>query len=84
MTAQVWAPVALFIGGLKPLPPEGQRTGMFKTHQLVPVFCGVEELSGDQQGDRRVYGAPGQGGASLSERSLSCAFRSASGRPGEA
>jgi MOSC domain-containing protein YiiM len=56
MTAQVWAPVALFIGELKPLPPEGQRTGMFKTRQVAPVFCGVEGLRGDQQGDRRVQG----------------------------
>jgi len=58
MTAQAWAPVALFIGALRPLPPEGQSTGMFKTRQVAPVFCGVEGLQGDQQGDRRVHGGP--------------------------
>jgi len=53
-----WSPVALFVGGLRPLPPEAQLTGMFKIRQDAPVFCGVEGLQGDQQGDRRVHGGP--------------------------
>ncbi len=58
MTPERWGPVALFTGGLQPLPPEGQMTGMFKTRQTDPVVCGLEGLDGDRQGDRRVHGGP--------------------------
>lgn len=58
MSAGPWSPVSIFVGGLRPLPPEGQATGMFKIRQNAPVHCGVEGLAGDQQGDRRVHGGP--------------------------
>jgi len=53
-----WSPVAVFVGGLQALPPEGQQTGMFKRRQHAPVHCGPEGLAGDRQGDRRVHGGP--------------------------
>ena len=43
---------------LRPLPPEGQLTGIFKTPVDVPVAVGSEGLAGDRQGDRRVHGGP--------------------------
>ena len=58
MRPEHWGPVALFTGGLQPLPPEGQMTGMFKSRRHAPVRCGVEGLEDDRQGDRRVHGGP--------------------------
>lgn len=58
MNEPCWTPVTVFIGGLQPLPPEGQMTGIFKTRCEAPVFCGPEGLEGDRQGDRRVHGGP--------------------------
>lgn len=49
---------AVFVGELRPLPPEGQLTGIFKTPVDVPVAVGSEGLAGDRQGDRRVHGGP--------------------------
>ena len=50
--------LALFVGGLRPLPPEGQQTGMFKSAVTGPVAVTREGLAGDRQGDRRVHGGP--------------------------
>jgi len=58
MSDTVWGPVIVFTGELKPLPPEGQMTGMYKSRCDLPVFCDVEGLRGDAQGDRRVHGGP--------------------------
>ncbi|QID19640.1 MOSC domain-containing protein [Nitrogeniibacter mangrovi] len=58
MTQDTWQPVGVFVGGLRPLPPEGQMTGMYKARQGGPVRCGVEGIEGDRQGDRRVHGGP--------------------------
>lgn len=58
MSDSIWGPVTVFTGDLKPLPPEGQMTGMYKTRCDSPVFCGPEGLEGDCQGDRRVHGGP--------------------------
>jgi len=58
MSASTWGPVSIFAGAVRPLPPEGQMTGMFKTRLDAPVFCDTEGLQGDQQGDRRVHGGP--------------------------
>jgi MOSC domain-containing protein YiiM len=49
---------AVFVGGLRALPPEGQLTGMFKTRVAGPVAVGREGLQGDVQADRRVHGGP--------------------------
>ncbi|NMG46375.1 MOSC domain-containing protein, partial [Aromatoleum toluvorans] len=46
----------LFIGALRPLPPEGQMTGMYKHPARGPVAVGPEGFAGDYQGDRRVHG----------------------------
>lgn len=51
-------PLAVFAGGLRPLPPEGQETGMFKAPVVAPVAVGLEGLDGDRQADRRVHGGP--------------------------
>ncbi|MCZ4304044.1 MOSC domain-containing protein [Zoogloeaceae bacterium G21618-S1] len=51
-------PVMVFAGGLRPLPPEGQMTGMFKTRLNTPVMCTREGLLGDMQADRRYHGGP--------------------------
>lgn len=48
----------LFLGGIRPLPPENQPTGMFKREHLQPVWLGAEGLAGDAQADRRVHGGP--------------------------
>ncbi len=52
--------VKLYLGGIRPLPPENQPTGMFKREQLGPVWLGREGLAGDAQADRRVHGGPGK------------------------
>lgn len=49
---------SVFVGSLQPLPPEGQRSGIFKTPVSGPVAVGLEGLAGDAQGDRRVHGGP--------------------------
>lgn len=50
----------IFVGQLQPLPPEGQRTGMFKAPVTGAVALGPEGLAGDQVADRRVHGGPDQ------------------------
>ena len=52
------AVVTLYTGGIRPLPPENQPTGMFKRERLEPVWLGAEGLAGDAQADRRVHGGP--------------------------
>ena len=49
---------AVFVGTLRPLPPEGQQTGMFKMPVTGPVAAGREGLAGDMQADLRVHGGP--------------------------
>jgi MOSC domain-containing protein YiiM len=50
---------AIFVGGLSPLPPEGQPTGIFKrpveSAEITPAG-----LVGDHQADRRFHGGPGK------------------------
>ena len=58
MNTPIGGPLALFLGGLRPLPPEGQLTGMFKLRQDAPVTCTREGLVGDEQADRRYHGGP--------------------------
>lgn len=48
----------LFMGGIRPLPPENQPTGIFKQEIVMPAWLGREGLSGDAQADRRVHGGP--------------------------
>lgn len=48
----------LFMGGIRPLPPENQPTGIFKQEVEGPVWLGREGLEGDAQADRRVHGGP--------------------------
>lgn len=50
--------VALFLGGIRPLPPENRPTGIFKRAVEQPVWLGREGLAGDAQADRRVHGGP--------------------------
>lgn len=50
--------VRLFLGGIRPLPPDNQPTGIFKQAVLMPVWVGKEGLAGDAQADRRVHGGP--------------------------
>lgn len=49
---------AVYVGALRPLPPEGQQTGIFKSLVIGPVAVTREGLVGDHQGDRRVHGGP--------------------------
>jgi MOSC domain-containing protein YiiM len=49
---------AVFVGGIRPLPPEGHPTGIFKQAVAGPVQLGPEGLAGDAQADRRVHGGP--------------------------
>ena len=49
---------AVYVGSLRPLPPEGQQTGIFKFPVSGPVAVGPQGLAGDAQGDRRVHGGP--------------------------
>lgn len=48
----------LFMGGIRPLPPENRPTGIFKEEVLMPAWLGREGLAGDAQADRRVHGGP--------------------------
>jgi MOSC domain-containing protein YiiM len=48
----------IFRGGIRPLPPDNQPTGIFKQAIEMPVWLGREGLSGDAQADRRVHGGP--------------------------
>jgi len=50
--------IQLFLGGIRPLPPDNQPTGIFKQEVLMPVWVGREGLAGDAQADRRVHGGP--------------------------
>lgn len=50
--------VQIFLGGIRPLPPDNQPTGIFKQEVLMPVWVGREGLAGDAQADRRVHGGP--------------------------
>ncbi|MEZ5614672.1 MAG: MOSC domain-containing protein [Rhodocyclaceae bacterium] len=49
---------AVYVGGIRPLPPEGHPSGIFKQAVSGPVLLGVEGLAGDAQADRRVHGGP--------------------------
>ena len=49
---------AVFAGGVRPLPPEGHPSGIFKQAVIGPVRLGPEGLAGDEQADRRVHGGP--------------------------
>jgi MOSC domain-containing protein YiiM len=48
----------LFMGGIRPLPPENRPTGIFKQELDRPAWLGREGLAGDAQADRRVHGGP--------------------------
>lgn len=48
----------LFLGGIRPLPPENRPTGIFKHELLMPAWLGSAGLAGDAQADRRVHGGP--------------------------
>jgi len=48
----------LFMGGIRPLPPDNKPTGIFKQEIIMPAWIGKEGLSGDAQADRRVHGGP--------------------------
>jgi MOSC domain-containing protein YiiM len=50
--------IQIFLGGIRPLPPDNQPTGIFKHEVLMPVWVGREGLAGDAQADRRVHGGP--------------------------
>lgn len=54
------AVVRLFLGGIRPLPPDNQPTGIFKREREAPAWLGREGLAGDAQADRRVHGGPEQ------------------------
>ena len=49
---------AVYTGGIRPLPPEGHPSGIFKQAVTGPVALGAEGLAGDAQADRRVHGGP--------------------------
>lgn len=48
----------LFMGGIRPLPPDNKPSGIFKTEIVMPAWIGKEGLTGDAQADRRVHGGP--------------------------
>jgi MOSC domain-containing protein YiiM len=48
----------LYCGGIRPLPPENQPTGIFKSARHEPLWLDREGLAGDAQADRRVHGGP--------------------------
>ena len=48
--------ISIFIGAIRPLPPDNQPTGIFKQEIVAPVWVGKEGLAGDAQADRRVHG----------------------------
>jgi MOSC domain-containing protein YiiM len=50
--------IAIFMGGIRPLPPDNKPTGIFKRLIEGPVWVGTEGLTGDAQADRRVHGGP--------------------------
>jgi MOSC domain-containing protein YiiM len=50
--------VRLFVGGIRPLPPDNRATGIFKTEVHSAVLVGRNGLAGDVQADRRVHGGP--------------------------
>lgn len=49
---------AVYVGGIRPLPPEGHPSGIFKQAATGPVMLGREGLEGDEQADRSVHGGP--------------------------
>ena len=49
---------AVYAGSVRPLPPEGHPSGIFKQAIAGPVLLGADGLSGDEQADRRVHGGP--------------------------
>lgn len=49
---------AIFLGGIRPLPPDNRPTGIFKQEIQAPAWIGREGLAGDAQADRRVHGGP--------------------------
>jgi len=49
---------SIFMGGIRPLPPDNQPTGIFKSEIVMPAWLDKEGLSGDAQADRRVHGGP--------------------------
>ncbi len=49
---------AVSAGSVRPLPPEGHPSGIFKQAVIGPVRLGPEGLAGDEQADRRVHGGP--------------------------
>lgn len=49
---------AVFAGGIRPLPPEGHPSGIFKEAVAGPILLGPAGLQGDAQADRRVHGGP--------------------------
>lgn len=48
----------VYTGSVRPLPPEGQPTGIFKEPVAGRVLLTREGLVGDVQADRRVHGGP--------------------------
>jgi MOSC domain-containing protein YiiM len=48
----------LFMGGIRPLPPDNRPTGIFKHEVVMPAWLSQEGLAGDAQADRRVHGGP--------------------------
>lgn len=48
----------IFMGGIRPLPPDNKPSGIFKTEIVMPAWVGKEGLTGDAQADRRVHGGP--------------------------
>lgn len=50
--------VTLFLGGIRPLPPDNRPSGIFKRACEQPVWLGRAGLAGDAQADRRVHGGP--------------------------
>jgi MOSC domain-containing protein YiiM len=50
--------IQIFLGGIRPLPPDNQPTGIFKQEVVMPVWVGKDGLAGDAQADRRVHGGP--------------------------
>lgn len=49
--------LGLFVGAIRPLPPEGQPTGMFK-ESVERVEIRTAGIVRDHQGDRRAHGGP--------------------------
>lgn len=58
MTDPAVQPARLFMGGIRPLPPDNKPTGIFKLEIDMPAWLGREGLVGDAQADRRVHGGP--------------------------